>query len=220
MAVLLTGLFASCQKDAEKTIAFGNTKGMKVESYDTHIDLGKTLALDVDADGTDDLSFISYYDGPMQMDIQTLYLDCLRNEVELFGEIVEMEGYRHRDTIIDVFEGDTTYHYLYVYNTCEKISDNDEILISRPFMPSANDINGVFNIDNYFSSEKVILFRENTSAIGQTYIYDCDNFPTNTEKYIGFKITKDNTSRLGWLKLNLIGDETVNVHLIETAIQK
>lgn len=237
MAVLLTVLLASCQKEFEKTIAFGNTKGMKVESYDTHIYLGKTLALDVDADGTDDLKFVSYYDGPLGgTEYQMLHLDCLSGNVSLLGEMTNVEWYTHYDTAFLVASnGHITVLYSTLSNFCEKFSENDVVHTSNKFVLSASNPNDVFSIDDYFQSNTHYLFIENINvgpvdnileSNDTTYVWDsrvirdCDNFPTNTEKYIGFKITKDGTSRLGWLKLNLIGDETVKVHLIETAIQK
>ena len=77
---------------------------------------------------------------------------------------------------------------------------------------NAYGVLGVLYLSVYSSC---IMLSENSN-----YLYDCENFPSNIDKYIGFRITKDGTSRLGWLKLNLIGDETVKVHLIETAIQE
>ena len=55
------------------------------------------------------------------------------------------------------------------------------------------------------------------------HIYHCWNFPTDEEKYIGFKFTINGKSRLGWLKIKLHptwGGSVVNTELIETAIQK
>ena len=42
-------------------------------------------------------------------------------------------------------------------------------------------------------------------------------FPMNEAKYIGFKLTENNASRLGWMKVILHND---HVELLETAIQK
>ena len=55
------------------------------------------------------------------------------------------------------------------------------------------------------------------------HIYDCWNFPTDEEKYIGFKLTQNGKSRLGWLKIKLHpawGNSVVDTELIETAIQR
>lgn len=245
MVVLLVGLIVSCHKDPkpnespnEQTneIRFGDTAGMTIIHFDTIVRLGETIELDIDADGSDDFELESYYDGPMMMDIQSLYLACLRDNVELLGEVVEKESYTHYDTTISTsWDGTITIvEYLTTYNTCEMLSEYDEVHPLSRFMVYANEANDLFRIDDCFQSTKVNLFLENTQATvnwdgsndtinyywTQKYIYDCNNFPTNTEKYIGFKITKDGKPRLGWLKLNLIGVNTVEVHLLETAIQE
>lgn len=240
LIVWLTGLLVSCHKEPEASITFGNTKGMRIENYDTLVGLGKTMVLDVDADGTDDLKLVSYFDGPLSIgEKQTLHLDCLNENVALLGDLLEAERYTHYDTIIDfnehLFSDRPIVLYYTKHNICEKISENDEVHISIQFTLSANNVNDPFSIDNHFESQRINLFKENLVGgpndniyesndtlyvWNSDYYFDCDNFPTNTEKYIGFKITKDGKPRLGWLKLNLIGDETVNVHLIETAIQE
>lgn len=238
MAVLLTGLLTSCHKEPEKSIAIGNTQGMIIENLDTHIDLGKTLTLDIDADGNDDLKFVSYYDGPLGgTTFQMLHLDCLSENVALLGEITETEYYIHYDTAtIDNENGHTHVVYGTDINYCEKVSEEDEVHTTSGFVLSASNLNDVFSVDDCFQSKEHYLFIENKTTNGpvdniqlsndttyvwiSTVIRDCSYFPTNADKYIGFRITKDGTSRLGWLKLNLIGGETVNVHLIETAIQE
>lgn len=228
----------SCHKEPEKTIVFGDTKGMRVEKYNTYINLGKTMTLDVDTDGNDDLKFVSYYDGPLGgTTFQMLHLECLSENVELLGEMMEKKRYMHRDTtILTNSEGWTTVLYFTNKNLCEPLSENDEVRITNSFILSASNANDPFNIDDCFKyKDKVYLFIEDTNngpvddvynSNDTTYVWDsnttysCDAFPTNTETYIGIKINENGTPHLGWLKLNLIGDETVNVHLIETAIQK
>ena len=66
---------------------------------------------------------------------------------------------------------------------------------------------------------------EEQIAVGshKKYIYDCWNFPTDEEKYIGFRINLNGTLRYGWLKIKLHptwGGKVVNTELIEIAIQK
>ena len=231
--ILLMGLLVSCHKEPEKTIVFGDTKGMLVEAYDTFIDLGWTKELDIDADGTADLKLVSYYDGPHADYTQTLTLRCLNENIELRGEMMEKTSYLYRDTIVDNAYGVLGVLYLSVYSSCIMLSENDEAHTYHTFVLSDDNYGDLFNINQNFQSTDIKLFRENTQEVRldhtsndtsyfyrSNYLYDCENFPSNTDKYIGFRITKDGTSRLGWLKLNLIGDETVKVHLIETAIQE
>ena len=70
-------------------------------------------------------------------------------------------------------------------------------------------------MNDYNEDEQYVVRSENR------YIYDCWNFPTNEEKYIGFKLTQNGKSRLGWLKIKLHptwGNSVVDTELIETAI--
>lgn len=235
--ILLMGLLVSCHKEPEKSIAFGNTKGLNVTALNTNIGLGETLDLDIDDDGTTDLKLVSYYDGPLGgTKYQMLYLDCLNENVAFLGEMMEKERYTHHDTtyLTDSNEH-TTVLYFTANNLCEKVSENDEVRTTNSFILSSNNDNDTFGIDDCFRSKKVFLFIEdnNNGPVDNIYhsndttfvwdsstTYSCDAFPTNTETYIGVKINKDGTPHLGWLKINLIGDNTVKVHLIETAIQK
>lgn len=231
--ILLMGLLVSCHKETEKNIVFGDTKGMLVEAYDTFINLGWTKELDIDADGTADLKLVSYYDGPHMEYTQTLTLRCLNENIALRGEMMEKTSYIHRDTIVGNAYGVLGVLYLSVYSSCTMFSENDKAHTYHTFVPSDDNYGDLFNMNQNFQSTDIILFRENTQEVRldhtsndtsyfyrSNYLYDCENFPSNIDKYIGFRINKDGTSRLGWLKLNLIGGETVNVHLIETAIQE
>jgi hypothetical protein len=226
LTLFLVGILTSCHKEPAKTIVFGDTKGMNVTAINTVVNLGEKKELDIDADGTADLEFYSYFDGPLAVgDLQTLYLNCLNPNIGLLGENLERESYLHRDVYYDIYEGDTMHVInLSVFNTCEKTAEDDEVQTYHQFLPFANDNNDSFSIDDAFLSNDVVLFRENSNAIGQSYIYDCDNFPTEIETYIGFKITKGDTPYLGWLKIQLIpvGSffPTVKVKIIETAIQE
>ena len=237
LTLFLVGILTSCHKEPEKSIAFGNTKGLNVTALNTNIGLGKTLDLDIDDDGTTDLKLVSYYDGPLGgTKYQMLYLDCLNENVAFLGEMMEKERYTHHDTTyLTDSNGHTTVLYFTANNLCEKVSENDEVRTTNSFILSSNNDNDTFGIDDCFRSKKVFLFIEdnNNGPVDNIYhsndttfvwdsstTYSCDAFPTNTETYIGVKINKDGTPHLGWLKVNLIGNNTVNIHLIETAIQK
>lgn len=236
LVLLVIGLIVSCHKEQEKNITFGNTRVMKIENYDKLIELGESMVFDIDNDGTNDLKLESWYDGPIAAgDYQVLRLHCLNENVALLGEMVDKQWYKHQDTTILNDNEFVIVLYFTVINYCEQLSENDEIHTTNQFVLSANDPNDTFSVDDFFKSDEVILFLDNDDSgpldncivsNDTTYMWDssvvsdCNNFPTNTEKYIGFKITKDDTPHLGWLKLNLMGSHTVKVHLIETAIQK
>ena len=87
--------------------------------------------------------------------------------------------------------------------------DNTAVLgeiIDQKFSLLANNANDSFDSNSTFMSTKVALLRN-----------DNCNFPKNETKYIGFKLTENDKSRLGWMKVILHEDY---VELLETAIQK
>ena len=79
-------------------------------------------------------------------------------------------------------------------------------IIDQKFSLFAYNANDSFGYDNTFMSTNVILLNKDNSF-----------FPMNEAKYIGFKLTENNASRLGWMKVILHND---HVELLETAIQK
>ena len=226
-------------------IRFGDTTGMKVTTYNTIMefdDAWNPILLDLNNDGTNDIRIETYYDGPLAIgQFQELTLHCL-SSIKIHGESIEKESYSHRDTIYtpptywnDLYS--TVVTYVYIYSQCEKIADDDIVQLSSVFEVMANDYNDILSVDDSFHTENVILYNEDidygTIPIHETadtlflsqqnYIYHCWNFPTDEEKYIGFKITINDKPRLGWLKIKLHptwGGKVVDTELIETAIQK
>ena len=79
-------------------------------------------------------------------------------------------------------------------------------LTDQKFSLLANNANDSFDSNSTFMSTKVALLRSDN-------VY----FPMNEEKYIGFKLTENDKSRFGWMKVILHHDY---VELLETAIQK
>ena len=230
----------SCKKDPKPAdkIIFGNTEGMNVVNYDTVLHVVGTLSMDLDQDGTDDLKvesrFEPSYEGQTS-DAQILNLYCLNENIALFGETIENESYIHRDTLISDEEGLTIVSHLFNYSTCEKEEEDDEVLTTNAFVATANAENDALSMSGNFSSDNVVLFRENIEFIlepvtsndtiyhsTQTYDFSCDNYETNTMTYIGFKLTHDGKSRLDWLKIYLYSlyGNVVHAEIHETAIQE
>ena len=79
-------------------------------------------------------------------------------------------------------------------------------LVDQEFSLLANNANDSFDSNSTFMKTNVTLLRS-----------DNKYFPMNEIKYIGFKITENDKSRLGWMKVILHYDY---VELLETAIQK
>ena len=221
-------------------IRFGDTTGMIVNPYNTVMEYDESwipILLDLDGNGTNDIR-ITYYDGPLAIgQFQELTLHCINAQIH--GQTVEKESYSHRDTTITNYNGWTQIVSNYTYSTCGKIDENDPTSTSNVFEITANDFNEHLCLeDNFQFKNSTFLFREDikytlmdepneeeqiVTGSHVHHIYDCWNFPTDEEKYIGFKLTQNGKSRLGWLKIKLHpawGNSVVDTELIETAIQR
>ncbi len=222
-------------------IRFGDTTGMKVTTYNTIMefdDAWNPILLDLDGNGTNDIRIETYYDGPLAIgEFQELTLHCM--DARIHGQTVEKESYSHRDTTITNYNGWTQIVYNYTYSTCGQIDENDPTSTSDVFEITAFDFNEHLNMDDNFQLQNsTFLFREDVkytlmdepneeeqivTGSHVHHIYDCWNFPTDEEKYIGFKLIQNGKSRLGWLKIKLHptwGNSVVDTELIETAIQR
>jgi hypothetical protein len=220
-------------------IRFGDTTGMIVTPHNTimeYYEAWNPILLDLDGNGTNDIRIETYYDGPMAIgEFQELTLHCINARIH--GQMVEKESYSHRDTTITNYNGWTQIVYNYTYSTCGQIDENDPVSTSNVFEITANDFNDPLSFeDNFQFINSTFLFREDVeytlmnpneeeqivTGSHTKNIYSCWNFPTDEEKYIGFRITKNGNSRYGWLKIKLKSwsGKVVDTELIETAIQK
>ena len=220
---------------------FGDATNMIVTTYDTIMefdDNNRPFILDLNNDGFDDIKIVTNYDGPMDIgEHQTLTLYCLHQYIEILADTVVKESYSHRETSTSENNGWVITTRKYVLSTCEKIAEDDPLNNTKVFEVFANDADDAFGIDDHFQSGNAVLFREsyayslsdpnvNNQTVTTNYtqfIYTCWNFPTNEEKYIGFRINLHGNTRYGWLKIKLVptwNNKVVNTKIIETAIQK
>ena len=223
-------------------IRFGDTSGMIVTTYNTIMEYDESwlpFFLDLNGDGRDDISIETFYDGPLAIgEFQELTLYCLNEKTEILGDSVVKETYSHRDTTIITNNGWTNTQYNYTFSTCDKVDETDYVGSTKVFELKASDLNNPLSLNDHFQSAVVKLFRETIAYEWMDdlneeeqyvvhsynkYIYDCWNFPTDEEKYIGFKLITNGEPRLGWLKIKLCptwGGRVVDTQLIETAIQE
>lgn len=227
-------------------IRFGDTMGMIVTTYNSIMEYDEQwnpIVIDLDGDGTNDIRIETYYDGPLAIgQFQELTLHCLNSphsSIRIHGENAEKESYSHRDTTITNYNDWTQIIYNYTYSTCGKIEENDPVSTSTVFEITAHDFNDHLNTDDHFEFlQKTFLFRENieytlmddyneeeyiVTGSHIKHVYSCWYFPTDEEKYIGFKLITNGETRLGWLKIKLCptwGGRVVDTQLIETAIQE
>ena len=248
MTLLVVGVMFSCKKDPKSDVTivtndtingihFGITEGMTVVNQDillAYDDMWNPIMLDLDNDGTNDIKIDTYYDGPLAIgEYQTLTIRCLNNKTEFLCNMIERDRYHHYDTTYHENNGYTSVFYIYKCNTCEPTGENDVVETYEFYSLLANDKYSLLSAEDNFEKRDFVLFKENVNYTlyshdnndstfydSKNYVYDCENFPTNVEKYIGFKYTKHNEPRLGWLKLKLVyTNHTVDTRLVETAIQ-
>lgn len=239
LALAAICIMPSCTKDpAQNKVVFGNSKGMSVTSYEgiplvqqySHMSWGYTV--DLNDDGKEDVQFHSENIGSPAVgrDIVTT-LKCQHENIELLGDIINQEKYLHIDS---TFQTEDNIHWtigVYSKYTCEQIAETDSVVSTTEKLSLfANNAGDSFDENDSFKNIEVILKNRSynipygSETIGDTtYFYmeeiknDCDVFPMDEAKYIGFKITENNKSRLGWMKVILHQD---HVELLETAIQK
>ena len=232
-------ILPSCKKDPAQTkVVFGDSKGMTVTSYDStfypeqygHFSWGNTV--DLNGDGQDDVQFRSEDIGSAGLghDIVTS-LKCLNENIALLGDIVNQENYLHIDSTFHT--EDSIWWVIGVYRTytCERIAETDSVVSTTEKLSLyANNANDGFGNDDTFMSTNVVLKNRSYTYPCEPEIGDhvticyqisnennCDVFPMDEAKYIGFKINENNQSHLGWMKVILHHDY---VELLETAIQK
>ena len=239
LALTAICIMPSCKKDKVKDkVVFGDRQGMTVTPYDStfypeqygHFSWGNTV--DLDGDGQNDVQFHSQDVGSAGLghDVVTK-LECKHENIELFGDIINQEKYLHIDSTFHTEDSIWWVIGIYETYTCERIAETDSIVSTTEKLSLyANNPNDGFDKDDTFMSTDVVLknrsyFYPAGTENGDHVLYhydisyenDCDYFPMDEEKYIGFKITKNDRSRLGWMKVILHDDY---VELLETAIQK
>ena len=239
MALLLVVGISSCKKDTIKgKVVFGNTHEMSVTSYDStfypeqygHFSWGNTI--DLNGDGQNDIQFRSEDIGSAGTghDIVT-ELKCLNENVALLGDIINQKTYYHIDSTLHTEDSVGWAIVVSKTYTCEQITETDPVISTTEKLTNIDhNFGDSYGLDDSFMKTDVILknrtynYPGGDETIGNvTYHYmiheknDCDYFPMDEEKYIGFKIIENNKSRLGWMKVILHYDY---VELLETAIQK
>lgn len=247
LALIVTCAIIACKKDNKTSsapsdrITFGNTSGMNVVAYNTIINYSQSVELDIDRDGENDVLLASDCDGPMMTDYQTIYIQCLNENVRILSEDVEENYYKHYDTVIYPQDEYIVVDINITETGCGKIADDDILKTYSITKLTPCDEGSALNVsDNFYfyrfythfyNEDRAYYFPVPNSQSNDTlyytnefYVYHCTNFPVDEAKYMGIKLTKDGKSRLGWVKIELQTDtqsqRRVNIKVIETAIQK
>ena len=236
-------LMPSCKKHASE-IAFGDTVGMLVSTYDStdmkvslQVPWERYYDIDLDSDGSPDIQLLSRNEGsPNVGRVETSYIKCLNENLSLLGDIFLQDHYVHYDTIIQQYDDETWIITRRTFS-CEKQDESDVIEKTEEKLSLWDaDAGETFGLANDYMSTEVTLIGHSYTLrytpeevspnliIQSIDIHDnnsCDYYPFYTERYIGFKFNINGRDHLGWMKIILeerLGDYFVKP--IESAIQK
>lgn len=236
----------SCKKEKSdptdtSKITFGNTEGMDVVRLDSIYLTNHQWAgyyyfenIDFDGDGLGD-NIIKFEI------IAGAWVGSGSQNVGILGEAFEKETFIHNDTSYYSHDGIVEAFCSEIRSNCGQIADNDSILMtSQALKVTANDegthmsVNDNFGYATTFHNDAEIFcgdyfsesyYYSNDTVYQYTfrYINHCSAFATGKPEYIGFKVTENDRTRLGWVKVELIPTDLPDDYyfkIIEAAIQK
>ena len=229
-------------------IHFGDSTGMIVTMPDSTSYIGNYgigyFSIDVNNDGFEDAQLITQDVGSAGLGhANVITLKCMNDHIAWFGETIQQDLYYHADSsswyYVDPdypqFDSICVIHIDEI-NTCERIAETDNVIsVTEKFAIFDKSQGDELKMSDYFETADVVL-RNRSYEIGyepigwgtDTLIHvtyyqrnNCDYFPLQEEKYIGFKYTdNENTDQLGWLKIIIQYYHDYGAMLLETAIQK
>ena len=250
LTVLVVFIVLSCNKKTNDTtptpidtskITFGNTEGMNVVTLDSiyltnqaYYGYYYTENIDFDGDGLGD-NIIGFEI------IAGAWVGCSSHNVGILGESFEKKTFIHNDTSYYSHDGIVEATYSEIYSNCGQITENDSIVLTTQALKvTANDegaqmsVNDSFGYATTFHNDAEIFcgdyfsesyYYSNDTVYQYTfrYINHCSAFATGKPEYIGFKVTENDRTRLGWVKVELIPSDLPDDYyfkIIEAAIQK
>lgn len=248
IALAVVCIVFSCKKEKQSTtdpidtskITFGNTEGMNVVKLDSiyltnHPYAGYYYTENIDFDG-DDLG-----DNIIRFEIIAgAWVGSGSHNVGILGEAFEKETFIHNDTSYNSHDGIVEAICSEIYSNCGQIATYDSVQTSQALKVTANDegthmsVNDNFGYATTFHNDAEIFcgdyfsesyYNSNDTVYQYTfrYINHCSAFATGKPEYIGFKVTENDRTRLGWVKVELIPSDLPDDYyfkIIEAAIQK
>ncbi len=240
---LLTGLFfLSCEKhneelgDTPDKISIGAVNNMFIKQYYTTLDGSyfspEDLNIDLDSDGNDDIKLTSeIWGSPTVGHIPKSSIQCLSDNVQIAGFFKIDTSFLHKEIDTTVGPNNIVINDSLFY-TCHQIDPSDSIIKIKydVFKISPKDKNDVLTRSDDFKSDNITLLfdtyfydsyfeisPDTVMFVYNIFLNDCYTFPRDEIKYIGIKITKNETEKLGWIKLGLF--DTSRILIVESAIQ-
>ncbi len=248
IALAVVCIVFSCKKEKQSTtdpidtskITFGNTEGMNVVKLDSiyltnHPYAGYyyTENIDFDGDGLGD-NIIKFEI------IAGAWVGSGSHNVGILGEFFEKETFIHNDTSYNSHDGIVEAICSEIYSNCGQIATYDSVQTSQVLKVTTNDEGALMSVNDNFEYASIFyndaeifqgdLFSESYYNSSDTvyrytfrFINHCSAFATGKPEYIGFKVTENDRTRLGWVKVELIPSDLPDDYyfkIIEAAIQK
>lgn len=242
-AIALLGLFvvASCRKEPKTTLIFGDNTDMEFITFseeDAKYHSGPNeyywyYSVDVNGDNEEDICFRweDIASPELGSDVISTVM-CTNDHIALLGELYDYSIYynmsvNERLTEDGIFVSETLYSY-----SCQPTTDTDSIVETHEEL-NLYDKNEGENLsinDSFYSMNVRLRNRDyqwaNANFVGDSIFAsvhlesykECDYFPQDEVKYIGFKYTNNGTEKLGWVKFILHSYGVFTV--LESAIQK
>ncbi len=241
LTIIITVFLISCEKDniiRKSDITFGDYTNMIVTNHDTILVGGyhdtQKLDIDIDNDNVKDIRLISeIWGSPGLGQNPCSKIWSLHDKMLINGYFTNDTSFLNRSTRIFSGPNNTTEIYEYYNYTCHQIDESDSILhiYYDMFKLLPMDRGNPLNMNDSFKADSITLIDDwygnpytqeyyGTDTVlfkVNTFYNDCNVFPLDVIKYIGFKLEDEGESRLGWIKLSVI--DKFKVILLETAIQ-
>jgi hypothetical protein len=234
----------SCKKDESTSsfipgITYGDVSAMKVHAYGTTLHNEESVALDLDDTSGNDIEIVFlHFSDPNNSGISIDMRDIGHNYTLSFVAELNVERYQHLNNtkVYTQYNEKRQTHIVKEQQfiiTCNRIASSD-YWVYNPFTVLNKtsvdklDTSNTFVRVGYASilSSKISTRDDGNTVYGDTLIINKLTYEDNCkqriffgkERYLGFRMETGGRIRLGWIKLNVIGLNTVVI--LETAISK
>jgi hypothetical protein len=235
----------SCNKDnqwnnSREEIITGNPNRMVITRYDSLVagayNVVSSIDLDIDQDQTPDFKLTSeVWGSPGMGQHPRAKILSLHPDAGLSGSWINDTTFRNVrvDTSYGEFFKPVYLYYVYT-ETCSRINAKDSVISVEPdrFILEYFSNGESITSSDAFTADTLTLTEEAGTGYNGTqwtrndtictsyfsFYHSCWALPNDQVRYIGIRLTKDNTETLGWIKLVMLNSYKLMV--LETAIFK
>jgi hypothetical protein len=223
----------------EEFIELGDGTKMRITAIDKSItgyyQGSEVFDLDLNNDNTSDIRFSSaVWGSPGIGQHPSTQVMCQHKDVKLLGFFKNDTTFIH--TAISSYLDNNNIVNITITKTftCDRVAAEDSVksVNLNEFKLLDKGIDEIIYVSDKFKNDTILLNTDTQTyppdylpcgpdtIIRELKVYksDCFEFPMNTERYIGFKLLVNDVYRLGWIKVNLL--QSNKIQIIESAIQE